>query len=264
MKDIAQNKYADIGRFKLISILFAFTLTISSLGVNAILALDDYWEKVIKGDHSHEALFTSSIVSIFWALCVIVFGFFFEKVLLWNISRDFPCYFFYTFKSKDNQDHDDSIVGWFKIDLDTSNRSLHVIGESYSAHQECDISTCVKWESKSVNSGESEGRNNCSFIYNLNLQQAQDQGRSYRQGLLLFRPLQEHDFNGDEWIEPLFDHEQYIGHQQGVDRGNIWNSAYAERIFPQGSNNKEKRRDLMMKINRHYKTMIEVHNKLKQ
>jgi hypothetical protein len=260
MKEIAENKYAGLSKIDLLAVVSAFTIVISTLGVSTILALDDYWKAAAANSASYRVLFSASVISIIWALCIVIFGLVFEQVLLWRMSLGWPRYFLYTFQFE-NGAH---IVGWSRIGLDKSSRILYAEGSSYVASNDLDENKRVDWKSQAVTSGLYKSRDSCYILYDLNKTQAVQQNRPYRQGLLVFHQLRESDLTNIQKFPAavIQGEDQYIGQQQGIDKDGIWNFAYAEPIHPKGSTDRAIESFLTQAVRTYWFALVRTHTEL--
>ena len=234
MKDIALHRHSGLRGRPIAIWVFAFSLVVSGIGLAAFKTIDNYWTEVIQKsipkdsvlNGLSEIFFGVIALPVLWSLLIAGFALVFHWVLNWQTTYGWPRYFFYAFRFSDQR----AIVGWTAITLNPSNGKLDAIGQSFEADGSLTNVKCVRWTSDIVSGGTFRGNAACYILYSLNRHEAEEANRRYRDGLLRFRVLQREDLKEDsKWPEPSqLRAEQYVGHQQAVDKDGVWNLAYAE------------------------------------
>jgi hypothetical protein len=215
---------------------FSNAYAISSAFITSIFTFNlDKYIKLLSPNQSSEDAFLVITLGISSTIFNLI-GY--DLLKRWYFGTSFlswPRYVVYVFEIRPR----DYIIGWCKIDLDRMNKAPFASGYSYSASPAINLTKLVRWDSQSVAIG-SKGEDDYSIIYNLDPDQAKEQKRPYKKGLLLFRILQEKDMR-QRIFQPAIPKavERYTGQQQGIDRNGVFNVAYAEQVIPEGSTNVE-------------------------
>ena len=256
MKSIAQNQHTGLRWGRIWIVVFAFALGISLIGLSAFKWIDDALLDIVpKGSFVYAVFLGALGIAVFWSLLIAAFAWLFEWALTLQTVWGWPRYFFYAFKLSEGE----AIVGWTRITLHPSDGTLTAVGRSFQANSSLSGAECVPWDSEVVSGGTFRGHATCYILYSLNQSAAEKANRPYRDGLLRFRLLKKDDLKeGAKWPAPSqLGKEQYVGHQQAIDKDGVWNLAYAESTEKKWDTDKQAEDALTHELNVRRESLLE-------